>query len=78
MINIKKGFGKRFNHGDIVYWCNKSGNKYSVQYGRVDEQFSDAVCIDLLESKETRYIDGVPIDEFKDNQLNRSLDEVRK
>lgn len=40
-MNIQKGFEKRFKHGDIVYWCNKSGNKYSVQYGRVDEQFSD-------------------------------------
>ena len=44
-----------------------------MKYGRVDEQFSDAVCIDLLEPKETRYIDGVPIDEFKDNQKYRKL-----
>ena len=73
MIDIRKGFEKRFNHGDIVYWCNRSGNEYSVKYGRVDEQFSDAVCIDLLEPKETRYIDGVPIDEFKDNQKYRKL-----
>ena len=73
MINIKKGFEKRFKHGDIVYWCNKSGNEYSVKYGRVDEQFSDAVCIDLLKPKETRYIDGVPIDEFKGSQKYRKL-----
>lgn len=73
VINIQKGFEKRFKHGDIVYWCNKSGNEYSVKYSRVDEQFSDAVCIDLLEPKETRYIDGVPIDEFKDNQKYRKL-----
>lgn len=73
MINIQKGFEKRFNHGDIVYWCNKSGNEYSVQYGRVDEQFSDAVCIDLLERKESRYIDGVPIDEFKEEFKYRKL-----
>lgn len=73
MINIQKGFEKRFNHGDIVYWCNRSGNEYSVKYGRVDEQFSDAVCIDLLEPKETRYIDGVPIDEFKEELKYRKL-----
>lgn len=72
-MNIKKGFEKRFKHGDIVYWCNKSGNEYSVKYGRVDEQFSDAVCIDLLEPKEMRYIDGVHIDEFKEYQKYRKL-----
>ena len=51
VINIKKGFEKRFNHGDIVYWCNRNGNEYNVKYGRVDEQFSDDVYIDLLEQK---------------------------
>lgn len=31
----------------------------------VDEQFSDAVCVDFLETKENRYIDGIHIDEFR-------------
>lgn len=71
---MKKDFEKRFNHGDIVYWCEKdSDNKYRVKYGRVDEQFSDAVCIDLLEFKETRYIDGVHIDNFKEEQKYKKL-----
>lgn len=70
---MKKGFKKRFNHGDIVYWCDRKGNEYKVGYGRVDEQFSDVVCIDLLEPKETRYIDGVHIDEFQEEQKYKKL-----
>lgn len=70
---MKKGFEKRFNHGDIVYWCEKNGNKYNVKYGRVDEQFSDAIYLDLLEPKETRYVNGIPIDEFNSEQKYRKL-----
>lgn len=70
---MNPGFERRFNHGDIVYWCQHNGNKYEVQFGRVDEQFSDAVCIDLLEKKETRYINGIPLDEFKSEQKYRKL-----
>lgn len=73
MINIQKGFEKRFNHGDIVYWHRQKENTHFVEYGRVDEQFSDAVCIDLLERKETRFIDGIPIDEFQNESKYRKL-----
>lgn len=63
---MQKGFEKRFNPGDIVYWCHHKGNAdYSVHYGMVDEQFSDAVVIDYLAPRERRRVDGVPIDEFK-------------
>lgn len=31
----------------------------------VDEQFSDVICVDFLETKENRYIDGIHIDEFR-------------
>lgn len=65
---------KRFNNGDIVYWCHHAGNAdYSVKFGMVDEQFSDAVCIDYLASRERRRIDSVPIDEFKNEQRYRKL-----
>lgn len=70
---MRKGFEKRFKHGDIVYWCDRENNQYRVQYGRVDEQFSDAVCIDLLELKETRYVDGIPLDKFETEYKYRKL-----
>lgn len=71
---MQKGFEKRFNNGDIVYWCHHAGNAdYSVKYGMVDEQFSDAVCIDYLASRERRRIDSVPIDEFENEQRYRKL-----
>lgn len=39
----------------------------------VDEQFSDAICIDYLEPKELRLVDGVPLEEFKSEQHFRKL-----
>ena len=45
---MKPGFEKRFNKEDLVYWCHKKAHEYSVQYGLVDEQFSDAVIIDYI------------------------------
>ena len=42
---MRDGFEKRFNMGDIVYWCHREGHEYSVHYGMVDEQFSDAVTV---------------------------------
>ena len=46
---MRSGFEKRFQNGDIVYWCHSDGcGKYSVKYGMVDEQFSDAVAIAYL------------------------------
>ena len=70
---MKPGFEKRFNKGDIVYWCHQKGHEYSVDYGMVDEQFSDAVCIDYLDLRERRRVDGVPIDEFKSEERYRKL-----
>lgn len=70
---MRPGFEKRFNHGDIVYWCQRNGNKCEIKVGMVDEQFPGTVCIDLLEKKETRYIDGIPIDDFKSEQKYRKL-----
>lgn len=61
---MKKGFEKRFNKGDIVYWHHQRGYKHKVQFGMVDEQFSDVVCIDMLEMYERRLVNGVPINKF--------------
>ena len=71
---MRAGFEKRFNPGDIVYWCHHKGNAdYSVHYGMVDEQFSDAVVIDYIVPRERRRVDGVPIDEFQSEQRYRKL-----
>lgn len=70
---MKAGYEKRFNQGDIVYWCHQRGHEYSVHYGMVDEQFSDAVCIDYIVPRERRLVDGVPINEFESEQRYRKL-----
>ena len=70
---MRTGYKKRFNQGDIVYWCHQFGHEYSVHYGMVDEQFSDAVCVDYLSPRERRRVDGIPIDEFKNEQRYRKL-----
>ena len=70
---MRTGYEKRFNQGDIVYWCHQCGHEYSVHYGMVDEQFSDAVCIDYIVPRERRLVDGVPISEFESEQRYRKL-----
>ncbi|MDD2496279.1 MAG: hypothetical protein PHE29_13950 [Tissierellia bacterium] len=70
---MKQGYEKRFNQGDIVYWCHQNGHEYSVKMGMVDEQFSDAVCIDYLSLKENRKINGIPINEFKSEEKYKKL-----
>lgn len=64
---------KRYNTGDIVYWCHQCGNKYEVHWGMVDEQFSDAVCIDYLHIKEHRVVNGIPFNEFESETRYRKL-----
>lgn len=70
---MKPGFEKRFNKENLVYWCHKKAHEYSVQYGLVDEQFSDAVIIDYIVPRERRIIDGIPLDEFKSEERYRKL-----
>lgn len=71
---MQENIRKRFSPGDIVYWCHHKGNAdYSVKYGMVDEQFSDAVIIDYLAPRERRRVDGIPIDKFQSEQRYRKL-----
>ena len=70
---MRPGYEKRFKQGDIVYWCHQEGHIYSVHYGMIDEQFSDAVCIDYIVPRERRLIDGIPINEFESEQRYRKL-----
>lgn len=66
---------KRFNHGDIVYWCHHNGNaNYNVNFGIVDEQFSDGmVWVDYISQKERRLVDGIPLEEFESEIRFRKL-----
>lgn len=71
---MKQGFEKRFKNGDIVYWCHSEGNGgYTVRYGIVDEQFSDAIVIDYLVLRERRLVNGIPIDEFESETKYKKL-----
>lgn len=64
----------RFDTGEIVYWCHSYGNGiYSVKYGMVDEQFSDAVVVDYLTPRDRRLINGIPINDFESEQKRRKL-----
>ena len=47
---------KRFESGEIVFWCHQHGHEYSVHYGMVDEQYGFDVYVDYLEPKERRRI----------------------
>lgn len=73
VVIIQTGFEKRFNHGDIVYFVKNKNREPSVQYGMVDEQFSDKVCIDYLAPKENRFINDVKIDEFENWEKPKKL-----
>lgn len=65
---------KQFKAGDIVFWCRHFGNAdYRVGYGIVDEQFSDVVRVLLMELKDMRRINGIPIQEFETEQHFKKL-----
>lgn len=70
---MKQEYEKRFNNGDIVYWCSRNTIKYKVSYGMVYEQFSDAVVIDYLAPRERRIINGIPIDKFENETKYKKL-----
>lgn len=64
----------RFDTGEIVYWCHSYGNGiYSVKYGMVDEQYSDAVIVDYLTPRDRRLINGIPINEFESEEKRKKL-----
>lgn len=57
----------KFQSGDVVYWVERrrrSPYEYYVDYGIVDEEFSDAVCADRLHIRDNRYINDIPYKEF--------------
>lgn len=57
----------KFQSGDVVYWVERrrrSPYEYYIDYGIVDEEFSDAVCAERLHIKDNRYINGIPYKDF--------------
>lgn len=76
---IAKGFENRFSKGDIVYWCENSLYAgYHVMYGIVEDQYSDGVYVNLLDTKERRRIDGEPLEEFIINFQGRKRKKLPK
>ena len=54
--------------GSIVYFVDKSaykipGHTWGVSVGVVEEHYTTEICLQLIEPKDTRLIDGVPISE---------------
>ena len=57
----------KFQSGDVVYWVGRrrhSPYECYVDYGIVDEEFSDGVCVDRLHIRDNRYINDIPYKEF--------------
>lgn len=52
--------------GSVVYFVDKfkykvPGHTWGVSFGVVDEHYANEICLQLIEPKDTRLIDGVPI-----------------
>lgn len=57
----------KFQSGDVVYWVERhrrSPYEYYIDFGIVDEEFSDAVCVDRLHIRDNRYINDISYKEF--------------
>lgn len=70
---MREDYKKRFPKNDIVYFLKPRQEYDRIQYGIVDEQFSNAVCIDLLNWREYRTIDGVRFDLWQPNYKPKKL-----
>lgn len=62
---IKEGFENRFSKGDIVYWCEYTVHGLEIEYGIVEDQYSDGVYINKLTGRERRRVNGIPLEEFR-------------
>lgn len=52
----------KYQPGDVVYWIERDKGTYQreVNFGIVDEEFSDAISVERLHIKDIRFINGVP------------------
>ncbi len=56
-----------YNPGDIVYTVEMKPYDWrlDVQVCEVEDQYGSAVCVKFISSKDSRIINGIPIDEFE-------------
>lgn len=57
----------KFQPGDVVYWVERHRQppyEYYIDYGIVDEEFSDTVCAERLHIRDHRFIDNIPYNDF--------------
>lgn len=57
----------KFQSGDVIYWVERHKAPdfgYYVNFGIVDEEFSDVVYVRRLHLQDCRYINGIPYKEF--------------
>lgn len=55
-----------FQRGSVVYFVSRHGNRYFVDYGLVYDNFDDGICLQLLETRDRRLVNGIPYKEFPD------------
>lgn len=51
--------------GSVIYYIHKTGWKWKVRFGTVEEHYISEIDIQLYDIKDTRLINGVPAKEFK-------------
>lgn len=51
--------------GSVVYFIEKYGHKWSINFGTIEEHYTSEICVQLYELADTRYINGVPINDFE-------------
>ena len=56
---------KDFKPNDIVYFLRDHGYKRDISYGIVNDIYSDGIVVDLLEPRDLRLVQGIPIKEWK-------------
>lgn len=63
-----------FEKGDIVFWAAKNAtSKWRVKFGVIDFLSDCGAIIDLLSVREHRFVNGVPINEFKSETKFKKL-----
>lgn len=51
--------------GTVVFYIHKHGHEWSVEFGTIEEHYTSEICVQLYDFKETRLINGIPVDEFE-------------
>ena len=50
--------------GTVVFYIEKHGHEWKVEFGTVEEHYTSEICIQLYDFADTRLINGVPANEF--------------